>query len=263
MFTTFLINLEKDKDRLVFMDTQLTKLGINYRRQIAVLGKEYQFTKEEYDEALSIKTNGYTMLPGEVGCALSHTQVLQKIVDESIPYTLVLEDDVLLPENFKALVEGEIIKNKNNTWEYLLFDYVIVGWSFVKQWFFGVRYGMIEKSKVSKAKALAFIIYSLVKGLYIIPLSFLEGFRNWYKQWFPGPVRFFRPVYFAGAYLLSLEGAKKLHSLTKPILYTADHLPNRARVLRGLRFRGFAPQSVHQQKKLFGSSILDKSGSEI
>ncbi len=261
MFTTFVINLNKDTERMSFMAQQLDQIGIKYRRHAAVLGKEYKYTKEEYDEVLSIKTNGYTMLPGEIGCALSHAQVLQKIIEESIPYTLVLEDDVLLPENFKAIIEKEIISNKE--WEYLLFDYVIVGLAFIKQWFSGVIYITAEKNKLSIVHAFTYVLYSLVKGLYIIPLSFWEGFRNWYKQWNPGPVRFYRPVYFAGAYLLSLEGAKKLHSLTKPILYTADHLPNRARRLRGLKFRCFAPQSVHQQKKLFGSSILDLSGDKM
>lgn len=37
---TFLINLDKDKDRLIAADTQLKRLGITYERFPAVYAKE-------------------------------------------------------------------------------------------------------------------------------------------------------------------------------------------------------------------------------
>jgi len=46
-------------------------------------------------------------------------------------------------------------------------------------------------------------------------------------------------------------------------VYTADHLPNRARVERDLLFRCYSPLIVSQQRKIFGSSILGLSGEQI
>lgn len=45
----------------------------------------------------------------EYGCALSHISVYQKIVDENIPYAIVLEDDSLINPKYK-----EIIYNLDN-----------------------------------------------------------------------------------------------------------------------------------------------------
>lgn len=262
MFTTFVINLDKDKERMFFMHNQLTKLGIEYRRQPAILGKEYQPTLSEYDKELAINKGGHKMLLGEVGCALSHAKVLEKIVQEKISYALILEDDVVLPDNFKEIIEREIGRNKNK-WEYLLFDYVEVGYPFIKQWISGVTNTFKNLWKTKPLKACTYFCYVLLKGLYIIPLSVYEGLRETYMKKHSGPVRFFRPVYFAGAYLVNLVGAEKLYSLTKPVVYTADQLPNKARILKRLKFRGYAPQSVHQLKQKFGSSILDLEGSEL
>ncbi len=259
MFRTFVINLDKDRDRLVFMDEQLSGLGIDYHRQSAVLGREYKPGLDEYDPVLAKREGGHDLLPGEIGCALSHAQVINKIVEEKIPYTLVLEDDVLLPKKFKEIIEFEI--TKNGSWEYLLFDYVPVGPSFLRSWFRGifVNYKKVEGFGLK----INFIFRHAAKAVYIIPMSLFEFLRNYLRRFFPGPVIFFRPVYFAGAYLVSYEGAKKMHSLINPVRYTADQLPNKARVLRGLKFRCYSPLVVSQQKSVFGSSILNLTGSQL
>lgn len=264
MFKTFVINLDKDVERMQFMHTQLTKLNINYRRESAVLGKSYKPTLEEYDEDMALVKGRHVLLPGEIGCALSHAKVIQKIVDEKIPYALVLEDDVELPDKFNKIIEKEIINNSNGrSWEYLLFDYVVVGRPYIRQWISGVKINLKKTWRVNRSKVVVQSLFSLLKAFYIIPLSIFEEFRDKYKKHSPGPVRFFRPVYFAGAYLVTYEGACKLRSLSSPVVYTADHLPNRARVLKKLRFRGYAPQSVRQLKRVFGSSILDLDGESL
>lgn len=264
MFSTFVINLDKDTERMQFMHEQLTRLNIDYRRESAVLGKTYNPAPEEYNEAEAVKKGGHALLPGEIGCALSHAHVIQKVVAEKIPYTLVLEDDVELPVNFSKILEREINNNSSgSTWEYLLFDYVIVGRTFIRQWFSGVAIHLKKTWQEQSIKVLPQALFFALKGLYIIPLSLFEGARDFYKKYSPGPVRFFRPVYFAGAYLVTYEGAKKLQALSRPVVYTADQLPNQARVLKNLRFRGYSPQSVHQLKQVFGSSILDLDGREL
>lgn len=263
MFTTFVINLDKDTERMQFMHEQLERLKISYNRKSAIYGKTYEASASEYDEVKAVAATGHALIPGELGCALSHAKVYEQIVQESIPFALVLEDDVELPQDFKAVVEQMIVGQPKTNFEYLLFDYVPVGLPFIRQWLRSVSVTVRTQYKKSSLHGVGALLYAFLKAGYIIPLSLFEGWRDTYKKHHPGPVRFFRPVYFAGAYLVSLEGAKKLHALSKPVLYTADQLPNRARIINNLRFFCYAPLLVKQLKTTFGSSILDLAGKDI
>ncbi len=42
---------------------------------------------------------------GEIGCALSHINVYRKIVTDNIPVALILEDDVIIPDDIGLIVE--------------------------------------------------------------------------------------------------------------------------------------------------------------
>lgn len=91
----FLINLDKNPDRLAAADAQLKRLGVEYERFPAVYGKA--LSEEEIatlaDDEWARRLNGRSLSRGEVGCALSHIQVYEKMVREGIPIALVLEDD--------------------------------------------------------------------------------------------------------------------------------------------------------------------------
>ncbi len=259
MFTTFVINLDKDTERMSYMDSQLKRAGILYRRKEAILGREYTPSVSEYDENIAVTQSGYRMSPGELGCALSHAKVIKDIVNEKIPYSLILEDDVTIPQNFSEIVENVIKKDKN--WEYVLFDYIPVGLPFFRQWLVGVKLNYKKKKNLNDK--ILFFVAHVVKGVYIFTLSLFEKIREFVRVSNPGPVTFFRPVYFAGAYLVNYEGAKKLYDLTNPVIFTADQVPNKARVLKNLKFKCFSPLVVRQEKQRFGSSILNIKGEEI
>lgn len=264
MYSVFVINLDKDTERMRFMHEQLSKLGIKYTRQTAVLGSQYKPTLAEYDEIEALKKGGHALRPNELGCALSHARVLEKIVTEQIPYALVLEDDVVLPPNFTEVLEKEVEKNiSRNHWDYLLFDYTPVGRQFLKMWSKGVKNNFVSLDNASIFFKSLFIFKHFIKAMYVVPLSFYEAIREYFKANNPGPVKFYRPVYFAGAYLITLEGAKKLLPLTKPIVYTADHLPNAARKEVNLLFRAYCPLIVSQDRYTYGSSILELSGEQV
>lgn len=104
---TFVINLDKDKKRLMSADAQLKRQHVAYERFPAIMGKD--LSKEEVakkvDSFRSWCCVGRKILPGEMGCALSHYALYQKMIKEEIPYACVLEDDVMLKEEFKATIE--------------------------------------------------------------------------------------------------------------------------------------------------------------
>lgn len=92
----FVINLEKDKDRLDYMANSLSQFNFkNWERIDAVYGK-YLPDLEKYGKILN---------PSQIGCYLSHLKTYQKIVDQNLDYGVILEDDVTLTEWFPKLEE--------------------------------------------------------------------------------------------------------------------------------------------------------------
>ena len=256
-FKTFFINLKKRSDRLVFMSEQLKKLGIDFTVQEGVDGETYDF-KNDYDEELHKKNNsGRTMSKWEKGCALSHKIVLEKIILENLDYALVLEDDVELSPNFKKILDQELAKRDTGKtkWEYLSFNYTSVGWKSVALWLF-MFFHMMKANKKN-------IIYWLKLPIYFIKfigfsiISIFEGLREMlYKKIYTyGTVaHFYRPLYNAGCYLISKKGAEKLLELNVKLTYTADKLPNIARIKKGLKFYAFVPLVARQKRETFSSS---------
>ena len=102
----YLINLDKDKDRLAIIDLQLKKLGINYERFSAIYAKD--ISKEELNKYVNRFRwwccMGRKILPGEVGCALSHYSIYRTIINKGINYACILEDDIIINENFKERI---------------------------------------------------------------------------------------------------------------------------------------------------------------
>ncbi len=257
MLKAFVINLDTDTERMMFMAGQLKALGIPYERYPAV--RPQDVLPEEYDASRAAANGKHILLPGELGCAASHKRIYEEILSRGLEYALILEDDVELPPNFSSILERETSHNRRR-WEYLLFDYWKPGIPFIRRWFDSVLVNLRTTDKKKPLHLILFIAYSFLKACYVIPLFLFEGLRDIYKRHSPGPVTFYRPLYLAGAYLVSREGARKLLTLASPIVYTADKLPNQARVKKGLRFFAYAPLSVRQRKEEFGSSILGLPG---
>ena len=256
----FVINLDKDVARMQFMDRQLKVLGLEYERMPGVNGREFDFA-DEYIEDQAIAKNGVALTRGEIGCAASHKRCCQKVLDANLEQALILEDDVLLPDNFKEILNREIKRNAHHTsWEYLSFDYLQPGFVFLKNWFKGLSlsYDRAFKDK-NIISRLRFLIVSVIKFIFIFPVALLEQARDsFYKniKKSGAAVSFYRPLYFAGAYIVTNSGAKKLLQLATPIVYPADRIQNQARVQLGLKFKAYAPLVVYQQREEFGSSIL-------
>lgn len=256
MFETFLINLDKDQERLDFMSNQLFNSGIFFGRISAIYGKEYK--GEEYDEKLAIKLNGFPLMKSEVGCALSHKRCYEKFLESDLKYCLILEDDVLLGNNFKDLIEKEISKNedyflkhKEYNWEYLQLDYWDPEIFWKKRWLTQVRNTLKNKKGIFKKNF--FLLQTFIKIPFVLTFAFFEILRS---KIIVGPVKFYRDVYLAGAYIINKEGAQKLLTLSQKIIYTADKLQNQAKKQKGLKVKCYNPVIVNQKKDLFNTNIF-------
>lgn len=104
----YLINLDKDKERLVAAGEQLRKFGLKFERISAVYGRE--LPQKELDKAVDHFrwwcAVGRPCRPGEIGCALSHYSIYKRIANnKSQDPVCVLEDDVLLDCHFRDVLD--------------------------------------------------------------------------------------------------------------------------------------------------------------
>ena len=92
------------------MRNQLSRLGLGFERIDAVLGAN--LSRMEINKAFCKIRSFCAMMRklrvGEIGCALSHLSVYRKMIDRQIQYALVLEDDVVLADNFIDIVEKAV-----------------------------------------------------------------------------------------------------------------------------------------------------------
>lgn len=102
----YLINLDKDRERLIKADLQLRTADIEYERFPAIYAKE--MSQIDRDTVVNYFRwwccIGRKILIGEIGCALSHYKIYQKMISENIPYICILEDDVILKNGFKETI---------------------------------------------------------------------------------------------------------------------------------------------------------------
>jgi len=107
---TYLINLDRNPERLAFMRGQLEKLEMPFERYPAVYGKG--LTAEErrkgFSRVRSFIASKKRLSEAEIGVAMSHVGVYRRMVKDQIPVALVFEDDVALGPDFPAaLVRAE------------------------------------------------------------------------------------------------------------------------------------------------------------
>lgn len=245
-FSIFVINLPTAVERRQAMEAQLKAMHAQFEFVEGVFGNDERVA-ERYDEARAIREHGKPLVTGEKGCALAHALVYERMVQEKIPTALILEDDMVLPKDFLKVVEREV-NRMGRTWDWLSFDYRYVGMRFLYHWFIATLKTIRKRPR--------FIFYAFLKLFYIPPLCMYEGVRNtvaWKLPPFRGPKRFHRPLYNAGAYLVTLEGARKLIPFTKPIRLAADETQNVASRQTDFRLRGYVPLIVRQDLERFGT----------
>lgn len=94
---TYIINLPKDKDRKDSILKEAAAVGCLDCEVIeAVYGKELSLGEVEqyFNEKKFVCNYGRTLLPGEIGCTLSHRTCYKRLFDSDHDIALILEDDI-------------------------------------------------------------------------------------------------------------------------------------------------------------------------
>jgi len=110
-YKVFVINLARSPNRLASVSARLIAMDVPFERIEAVDGNTLSDNIiEQVSPARIVRKTYYRALSkGEIACSLSHRKAWKKIVDDGLDFAIVLEDDVILLDNFRqslALIAG-------------------------------------------------------------------------------------------------------------------------------------------------------------
>lgn len=105
MIKSYLINLDKDVDRLAFMSANFQRLGIVFERFCAI--DERDFSESAYQHFMTERPrNGKMWLRGQMGCFLSHYNIWKKIAEGSDQFCAVFEDDIHIADELAQVLHN-------------------------------------------------------------------------------------------------------------------------------------------------------------
>lgn len=117
----WLINLDRDTDRLANMKQQLDAMGLPYIRFPAIYGKDHvDELSRNVDAAAYARNMGSPILPGKMGCYASHIAVWKEVIKSPFKIALILEDDVVFHEDFIASLDAALAGNAH--WDTVRFN---------------------------------------------------------------------------------------------------------------------------------------------
>jgi glycosyl transferase family 25 len=106
---TWVINLDRAPDRLERIRAQLERLQLPWTRLAAIDARALSpEQRAALDEPAYCRLHGKAPVLGELGCYLSHLEVMRAFLASPFDFALVLEDDVLLESNLPAVLESMI-----------------------------------------------------------------------------------------------------------------------------------------------------------
>jgi len=103
----WVVNLPREEERRRFMEDQLQRFGVNYEIIAAVDGQN--LTEDDlrsYSRRLALQHLKRELSLGEIGCALSHIHLWERILEEDYPEVVILEDDTRLGKAFFEVLEN-------------------------------------------------------------------------------------------------------------------------------------------------------------
>lgn len=109
-YIIYYINLDKDKERNLFIKKEMDNKKLINERIQAVNGHEQK--KVNYD---NIMCSNVKFSQGQLGCYLSHIKCYEKFLKTKYNYLIILEDDIKLKNDFNEKISKLLIYlDKNN-----------------------------------------------------------------------------------------------------------------------------------------------------
>jgi len=108
----YLINLDKDKERLLEVDKQLRQAKIPYERFPAILGSNISS-----DPRLTKFCSNFCS-DGIKGCALSHHTLWERAIANEYKTVMILEDDVQIPADINEKIDSLFLRVQDD-WDIL------------------------------------------------------------------------------------------------------------------------------------------------
>lgn len=119
-FDCYLINLDKNKDRLKKFTSSYKGSGLKEEEFIhfkAIYGKDIKY-KEYISDKVEIN-----MTPGMVGCFLSHLAIYKMMTKSLKDYALIFEDDASLSRDLNVSMISSIFNSTPDDWDIILLGY--------------------------------------------------------------------------------------------------------------------------------------------
>ncbi len=106
MIKSYLINLDKDSERLNFITANFKKLGIEFERIAAIDGQT--FSEQAFQEFLKVRPrNNKSWMRGQMGCFLSHYAAWEKVSQGNERFYAVFEDDIHISDDLKKILNDD------------------------------------------------------------------------------------------------------------------------------------------------------------
>lgn len=122
----FVINLPGQSDRRISISTQLDSTGLGYEIVPAVDGRKLSseelgahYRRDSVEAGVRRE-----MTLGEIGCALSHQSVYRRMIEQGLPWAVIVEDDARLGTDFPSLLGAVVDRLDTGLPEIYLFSHI-------------------------------------------------------------------------------------------------------------------------------------------
>ncbi|MFH7564603.1 glycosyltransferase family 25 protein [Oceanimonas smirnovii] len=107
----YVISLPRHHERRTLISNQLNRLGFNFDFVDGVDGTKLDSDiLEKTDLNFCQKKFGHSMNNSEIGCALSHIKVYEKIIENNLNNAIILEDDAFLLSSLPNVLKAALKK---------------------------------------------------------------------------------------------------------------------------------------------------------
>jgi len=184
----FIINLERDIEKKHYMEKMCSEHSLAPQFIKAVYGHDLssEYIEKITDKVKSIELIGRELTPSEIGCALSHISVYEKMIRDNIEIAIIFEDDITIEKDFFNILES--IDKLPKDWESILLGHY--------------PDGLAEQQTLS----------SFWQRKKITTLS--------------DSVRLILPIYGTHAYMINLRGVKRILKGIYPLILPIDDYMN-------------------------------------